>query len=104
MSATATSVRVIIPSQLQMLAGLGREVTVDVAGPMTTADVLDALELRFPALQGTLRDSVTGERRPLIRFYAAGEDYSNASRDTPLPAAVAAGDEPLVIVGAIAGG
>ena len=97
-------VRVVLPQHLRTLADVGREVTLDVAGPVTPRSVLDALEARYPVLRGTVRDHVTQERRPFIRFFACEEDLSHLAPDAPLPDAVATGAEPLMIVGAIAGG
>ena len=87
-----------------MRIGVGAEVTVDVAGPATQRSVLDALEARYPMLRGTIRDHVTGQRRPMLRFFACEEDLSHEPPDTPLPDAVASGAEPLIIIGAVAGG
>ena len=97
-------IRVILPANLQTLAGTGREVQLEVAGKVTQRAVLDALEERHPALLGTIRDATTKKRRPLLRFFACEEDWSDASPDDPLPEEVAAGKEPLLIIGAIAGG
>ena len=97
-------IRLVLPPQLRTLARLDREVTLDVAGAATLRTVLDALEARHPALRGTIRDHVTLERRPFLRFFACEEDLSQKSPDAPLPEAVADGAEPLVILGAIAGG
>jgi molybdopterin synthase sulfur carrier subunit len=97
-------IRVILPSQLQSLAHVGVEVRLDVGGPATQRSVLDALEARYPMLQGTIRDHITQQRRPLVRFFACQEDLSLEPPDTPLPAAVTSGEEPFLIVGAIAGG
>jgi hypothetical protein len=97
-------IRVVLPFHLQTLAGVGSEVRLDVAGPVTQRSVLDALEARYPMLRGTVRDHVTLQRRPLLRFYACEEDLSHESPDAPLPAAIASGAEPFWIVGAIAGG
>lgn len=97
-------VRVILPQHLRTLAGTGREVTLDVADPVTQRSVLDALEARYPMLRGTVRDHVTQQRRPLVRFFACEEDLSNDPPDAPLPDAVASGAEPYYIIGAIAGG
>lgn len=87
-----------------MLAGVSKEVTVDVDGPVTQRTVLDALEARYPMLRGTIRDHDSQVRRPLLRFFACGEDLSHDSPDEPLPDAVVSGEEPFLIVGAIAGG
>lgn len=97
-------IRVILPQHLRTLAHVGSEVTVDVAGPATLRCVLDALEARYPMLRGTIRDHVTQERRPFLRFFACEEDLSHESPNTPLPEAVANGKEPLIVIGAIAGG
>jgi predicted phage tail protein len=97
-------IRVEIPQNLQILARTGREVELDVEGPATTRAVLDALEMRYPMLRGTLRDHATHERRAYIRFFACGADLSHEPSDTPLPDAVAAGAETFLIIGAIAGG
>jgi sulfur-carrier protein len=100
---TAT-VRVVLPVHLRTLAEAGDEVALRVDGALTQHAVLSALEARYPTLRGTIRDRATRKRRPFIRFFACGEDYSNASPDAPLPPAVASGSEPFLIVGAIAGG
>jgi hypothetical protein len=97
-------IRVILPQHLRILAGVDREVTLDVAGTVTQRAVLDALETRYPVLTGTIRDHVTQQRRPLVRFFASQEDVSQESPDAPLPEAVASGAEPFFIIGAIAGG
>ncbi len=97
-------IRVELPSHLRTLAKAKGEVTLEVAGPVTQRSVLDALEARYPALQGTIRDHVTQQRRAFIRFFACSEDLSHESPDAPLPDAVVAGVEPFLIVGAIAGG
>ena len=103
MIGTAT-VRVALPFHLRTLARVDGEVRLEVAGQVTQHSVLDALEARFPPLRGTLRDHATGRRRALVRFFACGEDLSNEPPDAPLPDAVAAGAEPYLVVGAIAGG
>lgn len=97
-------VRVILPQHLRTLARVSDEVTLDVTGPITIDSVLDALETRFPMLRGNVRDHVTKRRRPFIRFFACEQDLSHDSTDSPLPAVVASGVEPLLIVGAMAGG
>jgi hypothetical protein len=97
-------IRIALPYQLRMLAKISGEVELAVSDPVTIRSVLDAVEERYPMLRGTLRDQTTKQRRPLIRFYACEEDFSNASPDDPLPSRVAAGEEPLLIIGAIAGG
>lgn len=97
-------IRVTIPHHLRTLAGVGPEVALEVAGIVTQRAVLDALEARYPALRGTIRDHATQERRPFLRFFACMQDLSHESPDAPLPEAVAAGKEPFRIIGAIAGG
>lgn len=97
-------IRVIIPYHLKMLADVSGEVVLNVAPPVTLRAVLDALEARYPMLRGTVRDHTTGARRAMIRFYACEQDLSNDPIDTPLPEPIAEGREPLLIVGAIAGG
>ena len=99
-----TTIRVVLPYQLYILARCDSEITLEVAGPTTLGATLDALEAAYPMLVGALRDRNTGQRRPLIRFYACQDDVSNAAPDAPLPDAVTNGREPLLIVGAIAGG
>jgi molybdopterin synthase sulfur carrier subunit len=97
-------IRVVLPYHLRTLAGVGAEVQLDVPGQVTQRSVLDALELRYPMLRGTIRDQVTQKRRPFLRFFACQEDWSNDSPDAALPNAVASGDEPFYVIGAIAGG
>ena len=97
-------IRVVLPPQLRALAGVGSEVELEVDGAVTVEAVLDAVEARFPMLRGTMRDQTTRKRRPFIRFYAGDEDISHQPADTPLPALVAAGKGPLVVVGAMSGG
>jgi hypothetical protein len=97
-------IRVELPPHLRTLAKVSGEVQLDVPGPPTPAAVLDALEVRYPVLRGTIRDHVTHERRAFIRFFACSQDLSHDSPDTPLPAPVAQGAEPFIILGAIAGG
>lgn len=97
-------IRVILPPHLRTLAHVGREMTIDIAGRVTVRSVLDALEAAYPMLTGTIRDHVTQQRRPFLRFFACEEDLSHDSPDTPLPEAVVSGKEPLLILGAIAGG
>ena len=97
-------IQVVLPRNLQILAGVGRVVEVQVDGPVTQRAVLDALEADHPALLGTVRDHATKRRRPMIRFFACEEDLSDESPDAALPAEVATGREPLIILGAIAGG
>jgi len=95
---------VVLPAHLRTIAGVGGDVQLDVPAPVTQRSILDALEARYPALQGTIRDHVTQERRAFVRFFACQEDLSHESPDAPLPDAVASGAEPFLIVGAIAGG
>jgi sulfur-carrier protein len=97
-------IKVVLPSHLRTLAKVSGEVQVEVEGQATQRSVLDALEARYPMLRGTLRDQVTFERRPFVRFFACEQDLSHDSADAPLPPAVASGAEPFLIVGAIAGG
>jgi molybdopterin synthase sulfur carrier subunit len=97
-------IRVILPPHLRTLAHVDGEVKLDVEGQVTQRSVLDALEARYPMLRGTIRDHDTQQRRPFLRFFACEEDLSHEPPDAPLPAAVASGAEPLVILGAIAGG
>jgi len=97
-------IHVILPAHLRTLANLERDVQLDVAAPVTPTAILDALEARYPMLRGTIRDQVTKQRRPLVRYFACEEDLSHESPDRPLPEKVATGAEPFFIVGAIAGG
>jgi len=97
-------IRVALPSHLRALAHVQGDVELEVAGPVTQRTVLDALEARYPMLRGTIRDHVTQERRAFLRFFACAEDLSHEPPDAPLPDAVASGAEPLLIIGAIAGG
>jgi molybdopterin synthase sulfur carrier subunit len=97
-------IRVILPGHLRALARVRGDVELDVKSPATQRSVLDALEARYPMLRGTIRDHVTQQRRPFLRFFACEEDLSHESPDAPLPEAVASGAEPLLIIGAIAGG
>ena len=97
-------VRVILPPHLRTLAKVGSEVALEVENRATQRSVLDALEARYPMLRGTIRDQVTQERRPFLRFFACEEDWSLAAADDPLPEAVANGKEPFLVIGAIAGG
>jgi molybdopterin synthase sulfur carrier subunit len=97
-------IRVVLPAHLRTLAKVGSEVELEVSGPVTQRSILDALEARYPMLQGTIRDHVTQERRAFVRFFACQEDLSHESPDAPLPDAVASGAEPFLVVGAIAGG
>jgi molybdopterin synthase sulfur carrier subunit len=97
-------IRVILPAHLRNLAKVSGEVQLQVEGPVTQRSVLDALEGRYPMLLGTIRDQVTGQRRPFVRFFACSEDLSHESPDALLPEPVASGAEPFLLVGAIAGG
>jgi len=97
-------IRVVIPHHLRNLAHSGKEVTLTIAGPVTQRTVLDMLETQYPMLKGTIRDHGTQKRRPFIRFFACEQDLSHESPDAPLPDAVVTGQEPLLIVGAMAGG
>ena len=97
-------IRVILPTHLRNLARVGGEVQLEVAGQVTQRSILDALEARYPMLEGTLRDHVTGQRRPFVRFFVCQEDWSHEPADTPLPDAVTTGAEPFLVIGAIAGG
>ena len=97
-------IRLVLPYHLRNLAQIGTEVSIEVAAPITQRTVLDALEARYPMLQGTIRDHGTLKRRAFLRFFACEEDLSHESPDAPLPEAVAVGKEPLLIIGAIAGG
>ena len=97
-------IRVVLPAHLRTLARVEGEVKLEVEGQATQRSVLDALESRYPMLRGTIRDHVTQQRRPFVRFFACEQDLSHESPDTPLPAEVVTGAEPFLIVGAIAGG
>jgi molybdopterin synthase sulfur carrier subunit len=97
-------IRVVLPAHLRTLAKVTGDVELDVQGQATLCLVLDALEARYPVLQGAIRDHVTRQRRPFVRFFACEQDLSHESPDDPLPDAVATGAEPLLVVGAIAGG
>ena len=97
-------IRVVLPTHLRKLARVDGEVTLEVEGPVTQGSILDALEVRYPMLRGTLRDQVTQRRRAFVRFFACEQDLSHESPDAPLPDVVATGAEPLLIVGAMAGG
>jgi hypothetical protein len=97
-------IRVVIPHHLRTLAHVDKEVELQLDGPATTGAILDALEAQYPVLRGTIRDHVTQKRRPFIRFFASGQDWSHEPPDAPLPEAIATGAEPFRIVGAMAGG
>jgi sulfur-carrier protein len=97
-------IRVTLPHHLRTLAHVGKEVEIDVEGPITIGAVLDAVEDQYPMLHGTIRDHVTHQRRPFIRFFACGQDLSHLPTDIPLPEAIINGAEPFRVVGAMAGG
>ncbi|MCE5306548.1 MAG: MoaD/ThiS family protein [Acidobacteriales bacterium] len=97
-------IQVVLPPHLQTLASTGGDVNLDIRGTVTQRAILDALEAAYPVLRGTIRDQVTGQRRPFLRFFACGKDVSNEPPDAPLPGGVATAAEPFLIVGAIAGG
>ena len=101
---TTALIRVELPYHLRNLAHVGTEVTLEVEGAITQRSVLDALEARYPMLRGTIRDHVTHKRRPFLRYFVCEKDWSHESPDTPLPDAIALGDEPFLVIGAIAGG
>lgn len=101
---TSARVRIELPAHLRTLADVGHEVTVEVEGSVTLRASMDALEARYPMLCGTIRDQVTQQRRPFLRFFACEQDLSHEPPDTPLPEAVVSGKEPLIVLGAIAGG
>ena len=101
---TRCTIRIELPAHLRTLAGVGREVTLEVEGTVTQRSALDALEARYPMLRGTIRDHVTQQRRPFLRFFACEQDLSHELPDTPLPDAIVLGKEPLIVLGAIAGG
>ncbi len=104
MNPSESQIRVQLPYHLRNLAKVGNEIMLEVPAPVTINSVLDTLEARYPMLQGTIRDHDTRKRRPFLRFFACEEDLSHDSTDNPLPEAVASGKEPLLIIGAIAGG
>ena len=97
-------IRVALPHHLRTLAHVGKEVEIDVEGPITIGAVLDAVEDQYPMLRGTIRDHVTHQRRPFVRFFACGQDLSHQPMDVPLPEAIMTGAEPFRVVGAMAGG
>lgn len=97
-------IRVVLPYHLRNLAGVGKEIQLEVAGDVTVGSVLNALETRYPMLAGTIRDHVSQQRRPFLRFYACEEDWSLEPADVKLPNKIATGEEPFFIIGAIAGG
>ena len=98
------TIRLVLPAHLRTLARVSGEIKLPVDGPLTQRSVLDALEARYPALRGTIRDQDTGQRRAFVRFFACEQDLSHEAPDAPLPDAVASGAEPLLVVGAMAGG
>jgi sulfur-carrier protein len=95
---------VVLPAHLRSLAGVTGDVELEIDGDVTRRSILDALEAKYPMLRGTIRAHVGGERRPMLRFFACGEDTTHQSADDPLPAAIVSGAEPFYIIGAIAGG
>lgn len=97
-------IRVELPAQLQTLAHVGREVEIEIDGAVTPRSIIDALEARYPMLRGTIRDHVTQQRRPYLRFFACEQDLSMDPPDTPLPDAVVRGREPFMVIGAMSGG
>ena len=97
-------IRVALPLHLRTLAGVNGDVELDVQGEVTRSSILDALEVRYPMLRGTIRDHVAGQRRPFLRFFACGEDVTHEPADAPLPQAIASGAETFYVIGAIAGG
>ena len=97
-------IRVELPAHLRTLAGVSYEVSLDVAAPVTTQSVIDELERAYPVLAGTMRDHGTGKRRPFVRFFVCGQDWSLKPNDSPLPAEIVSGKEPFLVIGAIAGG
>jgi hypothetical protein len=97
-------IRMVLPTHLRRLANVSREIELQLDGPTTLGSVLDEVEAQYPMLRGTIRDQATKQRRPFIRFFACGEDWSHQPTDAPLPNEVAAGLEPLRVVGALAGG
>ena len=97
-------IRVAIPAHLRTLAGVSGDVTLEIEGEVTRRSILDALEKQYPMLRGTIREHVSGERRPFLRFFVCGEDITHNSPDDPLPEEIASGKEPFYVIGAIAGG
>ena len=97
-------IRVVMPAHLRTLAGVNGDVELKIDGEVTRRSILDALETAYPMLRGTIRDHVSGERRPFLRFFACRRDLSHESPDAPLPPMVASGQEPYLVIGAIAGG
>lgn len=101
---TNTAIRVVMPLHLQNLAQIGPEIVLDIEAPVTQNSILDAIEVRYPMLCGTIRDHVTKKRRPLLRYFACEKDLSHESPESPLPEAILTGAEPFIIWGAVAGG
>ena len=101
---TGATIRVVLPPHLRALAHVGSEIQLAITGPVTIRSVVDAVEASYPMLRGTIRDHSTQQRRPFLRFFACGEDVTHELPDAPLPEAVVSGAEPLLVVGAIAGG
>jgi sulfur-carrier protein len=97
-------IRVKLPQHLRTLSGAGREVAIEVDGPVTQQAIIDAIEATYPMLRGTIRDQATRQRRPLVRFFACGQDLSHEPPDAPLPDAIVNGAEPFLVIGAMAGG
>jgi hypothetical protein len=97
-------IQVVLPAHLRSLAGVKGDVQLEIPGEVTRRSILDALEARYPMLRGTIRDHIAGDRRPLVRFFACGEDVTHEPADDPLPQEIASGAEPFYIIGAIAGG
>ena len=101
---TRDMILVVLPAHLRALAGVSGDVQLEIDGEVTRRSILDALEVRYPMLRGTIRDHVAGERRPMLRFFACSEDVTHEPEDAPLPSEIASGKEPFYIIGAIAGG
>ena len=101
---TKTAIRIVMPFHLQSLAKIGPEISLDIEDPVTQNSILDAIEVRYPMLRGTIRDHVTKKRRPLLRYFACEKDVSHEPPETPLPEAILTGAEPFIIWGAVAGG
>ena len=101
---TNTAIRIVMPFHLQNLAQIGPEILLDIEAPVTQNSILDAIEVRYPMLCGTIRDHVTKKRRPLLRYFACEKDLSHEPPETPLPEAIVTGAEPFIIWGAVAGG
>ena len=97
-------ITVVVPAHLRTLAGVTGDIQLEIDGEVTRRSILDALEKRYPMLRGTIREHVSGERRPFLRFFACGEDITHESPDAPLPKEIASGSEPFYVIGAIAGG